>query len=123
MCRGSADYKWGLLGYCAQGEHKRFGVIEDAQGVDVTSEFKAAVAEVEEGAWQRLYRRVEGKLEETVQEWAEVCFVPNQVGCSLRGPMYRFLFDSGATGTIGTAGGVGSTAQDCDVSARAFGIG
>jgi hypothetical protein len=40
-----------LLRYCAEGKSERFGVIEFAIGVDVTAEFKRAVAEVEEGEW------------------------------------------------------------------------
>jgi hypothetical protein len=87
----TAGYEWELLKYCARGENPRFGVIEFAIGVDVTSAFKAAVAQVQEGEWQRLRRKVDGQFVETVQEWAEVCFVPNRIGHSLRGPTYRFL--------------------------------
>ncbi|MBI2859234.1 MAG: hypothetical protein HYX90_09165 [Chloroflexi bacterium] len=49
-----------LLRYCAEGKSERFGVIEFAIGVDVTAEFKRAVAEVAEGEWQPLEREVTG---------------------------------------------------------------
>jgi len=42
--------------------------------VKVTDAFKDAVAAVKE--WSPLCREVKGKLVETDQEYAEVCFVP-----------------------------------------------
>jgi len=80
-----------LLRYCAEGKNKRFGVIEFAIGVDVTAEFKRAVAEVEEGEWQPLEREVDGQKVKTEQEWAEVCFVPNWTAQRKEGPTYRYL--------------------------------
>ncbi len=80
-----------LLRYCAEGKNTRFGVIEFAIGVDVTQEFKKAVAEIPESEWFRLNRKVDGKLEWTNQEYAEVCFVPSWVGQSKKGPVYRYL--------------------------------
>lgn len=80
-----------LLRYCAEGKSKRFGVIEFAIGVDVTVEFKRAVAEVEEGEWQPLEREVDGQKVKTEQEWAEVCFVPNWTAQRKEGPAYRYL--------------------------------
>ncbi len=77
-----------LLRYCAEGRNERFGVIGFAVGVDVTAAFKAAVTEVEEGEWREL-RDAGG--EETGQQYAEVCFVPNALGFSHRGPDYRFV--------------------------------
>ena len=65
-----------LLIYCAEGRNERFGVIEFAVGVDVTAEFKKAVAAVEEKEWHPLEREIEGRKLATGQEWAEVCFVP-----------------------------------------------
>ena len=41
--------------YCAEGGDERFGVIEFAVGVDVTTEFRRAVREQD---WQTLYRKV-----------------------------------------------------------------
>jgi hypothetical protein len=80
-----------LLRYCAEGKSERFGVIEFAIGVDVTAEFKLAVAEVAEGEWQPLEREVAGQRVKTGQEWAEVCFVPNWTAYKKDGPTYRYL--------------------------------
>jgi len=80
-----------LLRYCAEGKSERFGVIEFAVGVDVTAEFKRAVAEVAEGEWQPLEREVDGQRFKTEQEWAEVCFVPNWTAQRKEGPVYRYL--------------------------------
>ena len=80
-----------LLRYCAEGKNERFGVIEFAVGVDVTAEFKRAVAEVAEGEWQPLEREVDGQRVNTGQEWAEVCFVPNWTAQRKEGPTYRYL--------------------------------
>jgi hypothetical protein len=80
-----------LLRYCAEGKSERFGVIEFAVGVDVTAEFKRAVAEVAEGEWQPLEREVDGQSIKTEQEWAEVCFVPNWTAQRKEGPVYRYL--------------------------------
>ena len=80
-----------LLRYCAEGKSKRFGVIEFAIGVDVTAEFKRAVAEVAEGEWQPLEREVDGQKVKTEQEWTEVCFVPNWTAQRKEGPAYRYL--------------------------------
>jgi len=87
----TAAYQRDLLSYCAEGKNKRFGVIEFAIGVDVTPEFKRAVAEVEEGEWHPLEREVDGQRLPTGQEWAEVCFVPNWTANHKDGPNYRFL--------------------------------
>lgn len=88
----TAGYQQELLRYCAEGRHPRFGVIEFAVGVDVTAAFRAAVAEVAPDAWQPLLRGDSaGPDRATGQEWAEVCFVPNWVGCRKDGPEYRFL--------------------------------
>jgi hypothetical protein len=84
----TAGYDHKLLQFCAEG-HSRFGVIEFAIGVDVTAAFKAAVAEVKQ--WHSLYREVDGRLETTGQEWAEVCFVPSWAATKKDGPSYRFL--------------------------------
>jgi hypothetical protein len=87
----TAGYQQKLLQYCAEGKSERFGLIEFAVGVDVTEEFKRAVAEVEEGEWQPLYRLVREEWVRTEQEWAEVCYVPNWVAYRKEGPEYRFL--------------------------------
>ena len=80
----TAGYQQDLLKYCAERKDERFGVIEFVIGVDVTEEFKKAVAEVEETEWYPLGRKVNGKWIDTGQEWAKVCFVPHWVGHSKR---------------------------------------
>jgi len=85
----SAGYQHDLLRYCAEGKNERFGVIEFAIGVKVTDAFKDAVAAVQE--WRPLCREVKGKLVETDQEYAEVCFVPSEMARKKHGPDYRFL--------------------------------
>lgn len=87
----TAGYQHKLLKYCEQGEDQRFGRIEFAIGSDVTPEFKKVVAEVEEADWHPVYKSINGKKEKTGAEWAEVCFVPNAIGHSKKGPAYRYL--------------------------------
>jgi len=87
----TAGYQHNLLRYCATGVNSRFGVIEFAIGCDVMPEFKKAVAEVEESEWKPIYKILNGKRKETGVEWAEVCFVPNAIGHSKKGPEYRYL--------------------------------
>lgn len=87
----SAAYVIELLKYCAEGKNERFGVIEFAVGVDVTEAFGLAVRQIPETAWRRLSRVVDGKMEDTGQEYAEVCFVPSWVGHKKHGPTYRYL--------------------------------
>lgn len=84
----TAGYEHTLLRYCEKGENPRFGRIEFAVGVDVTKEFKKAVAGVEEAEWHPFWK--EGKRE-TGAEWAEVCFVPNAISRSKNDPVYRYL--------------------------------
>ena len=87
----TAGYQHDLLQYCDKEDNKRFGRIEFAIGCDVTQEFRKAVAEVPEKDWTPFYREVNGKLQETQRQWAEVCFVPNKIGHSKKGPAYRYL--------------------------------
>lgn len=87
----TAGYIIELLKYCAEAKSERFGVIEFAVGADMTAPFRAAVREVPETAWDRLFRVVDGKLVDTGQEYAEVCFVPNWTAAKKDGPVYRFL--------------------------------
>ena len=82
MRSDTAGYQWDLLKYCAKGQNERFGVIEFAIGADVRKEFKQAVWEVAEKEWQPIRKKVPGKWEETGQEWAEVCYVPNKGAAS-----------------------------------------
>jgi hypothetical protein len=87
----TAGYEHDLLRYCETGQNKRFGKIGFAVGVDVTKEFKKAVAEVEEKEWKPLWKEIKGKKTKTRIEWAEVCFVPNAIARSKKDPVYRYL--------------------------------
>jgi len=87
----TAGYQHDLLRYCDEKENKRVGRIEFAIGCDVTQEFRKAVAEIPEEGWQSLYREVKGEMQETGRQWAEVCFVPNKIGHSKKGPEYRYI--------------------------------
>jgi len=87
----TAGYQHNLLRYCATGENSRFGVIEFAIGCDVTQEFKKAVAQVEKSEWKPIYKTAYGRKCQTGVEWAEVCYVPNAIGHSKKGPEYRYL--------------------------------
>jgi len=85
----TAGYQHDLMRYCEMGENERFGRIEFAIGCDVTREFKKAVGEVED--WKVLYREENGRRVEMRREFAEVCFVPNAIGHSKKGPEYRYI--------------------------------
>jgi len=87
----TAGYEHALLRYCEEGKNQRFGRIEFAIGVDVTPEFKAAVAEVAVGDWKPIRKQVGDKLVDTGQEWAEVCFVPAAIARKKQGLEYRYL--------------------------------
>jgi hypothetical protein len=81
----TAGYQHDLLKYCEKGENRRFGRIEFAIGADVTREFRKAVAEAEE--WKPVMK--EGKP--TGKEWAEVCFIPNEIAYTKNAPVYRYI--------------------------------
>lgn len=85
----TAGYEWEFLKYCAEGHNKRFGVIDFAVAADVTPAFKTAVAEIEENDWHTLLHPKTG--EPTNQQWAEVCFVPNELARTKKGPHYRYI--------------------------------
>ncbi len=87
----TAGYEHELLRYCEEGNSSRFGRIEFAIGCDVTPEFKKAALEVEESDWEPIWKQVKGELVKTEREWAEVCYVPNAIGHSKKGPVYRYL--------------------------------
>lgn len=77
--------------YCGEGKDPRFGVIDFAIGADATEAFRAAVLATAESEWKPLIRMVDGQPQQTDQEWAEVCFVPNWAGHSRKRADYRFL--------------------------------
>jgi len=87
----TAGYEHELLRYCETGGNKRFGRIEFAIGVDVSKEFKRAVADVEGSEWKPLWKQIDGERIKTNIEWAEVCFVPTAISRSKRDPVYRYL--------------------------------
>jgi hypothetical protein len=87
----TAGYQEELLLYCGEGKDPRFGVIDFAIGADVTEAFRAAVLATAETEWKPLVRMFDGKPQETDQEWAEVCYVPNWAGHSRKRADYRFL--------------------------------
>ena len=57
----------------------------------VATEFRQAVAQLPEAAWQALDRIVDGERYASGQQWAEVGDVPNWAGMSKTAPDYRFL--------------------------------
>ena len=73
------------------GENERFGRIEFAIACKVSQSFKIAAAQVSENEWYPLYKTVNGKRLKTKIEWAEVCFVPNELCYSKNAPEYRYL--------------------------------
>ena len=92
MRSDTAGYQHDLLRYCDEEKNKRWGRIEFTVGCDVTPEFKKAVLEVAEEDWVGLKKRERsGELTESSRQWAEVCFVPNAIGRSKKGPEYRYL--------------------------------
>jgi hypothetical protein len=100
----TAGYQHELLRYCAKGEHERFGRIEFAVGCDVTPEFKKAAMNAEEFDWHTIYKEYEGGRIKTNQEWAEVCFIPNEIAHSKNAPVYRYLAIREAMGSMDLPG-------------------
>lgn len=86
----SAGYQWDVLKYCAEGRDKAH-TIEFAVSADVTPTLKTAVADISEHEWQTLYKKVDGKKVATRQQWADVCYVPNEIARKKHGPQYRFI--------------------------------
>lgn len=87
----SAGYQHDFMGYLAEGKHKRFGVIHFSISVKITESFKKAVWEVEECEWKKLYRMTDDGPVDTGQEYAEVCFVPQELARKKDGPVYRYI--------------------------------
>jgi hypothetical protein len=89
----TASYQSELLRYLEEGRHPRFGRIEFAVGADVTQEFRAAVARLDESAWIPIYDYPEGPQGDPIptgREVAEVVYVPGAYARTKRGE-YRFL--------------------------------
>ena len=87
----TAGYQHDLLSYCDRGEDPRFGRIEFAIGCPVSKPFKRAVEEVGEQDWQPMWIEKDGKKMASRRQWAEVCFVPDEIATSKNGPSYRYL--------------------------------
>lgn len=75
----SAGYQHEVLRYC------RAAGIRFSISADVTAAFKGAVAEVPESEWQPVGRRQRGA------EYAEVPFVPDGAGYSLKDECFRYV--------------------------------
>ena len=97
----TAAYQHDLMRFCADPNKERFGVIEFAIGAKVTESFKRAVSEVEESEWSRLYRKTDKGLVATGQEYAEVCFVPDEMARKKDGPVFRYLAIREVSGAAG----------------------
>lgn len=87
----TAAYEWDLLLYMARGAHPGFGVIDFSVSVDVTREFRAAVAEVGKDDWKPLMRLSTEGPEQTGHEYAEVCYAPGDWSQSKQNPDLRFV--------------------------------
>jgi hypothetical protein len=78
----AAGYSHNLLASCDRGDNPRFGRIEFAISCPVTEAFKKEVRTVPPEEWKRLDHR---------REYAEVCFVPNELAHTKKKPSYRYL--------------------------------
>ena len=87
----TAVYEHRVLRYMAIGESKRFGVIEFAVSCDVSPQFKEVVKGTKDSDWQPIYKEVNGKRVKTGREWAEVCYIPNEIAFSSKDPEYRYI--------------------------------
>lgn len=87
----SAAYQHELLRYCDLGENNRYGRIGFAIGCDITDAFRLAITVDDAIHWNPICKELNGKQIETGQEWAEICFVPNAIGHSKKGPEYRYI--------------------------------
>ncbi|WP_457552153.1 IS1380 family transposase [Desulfobacula sp.] len=83
----TAGYQHDLLKYCEKAENERFGRIEFAIGCNVSKAFKTAVEQIPDSQWHPIYK----DHMETGSEWAEACFVPNELCHSKNAPEYRYL--------------------------------
>jgi hypothetical protein len=87
----TAGYQHDLLKYCEKGANKRFGRIEFAIGCNVSRSFKEAVEQTPDSQWHPIYKKIAGRKIKTRSEWAEVCFVPDELCHSKDAPEYRYL--------------------------------
>ena len=87
----TAGYQHELLKYCDLGHSERFKRIRFAIGNDVTSAFKESILSDGDIEWKPIYKVVKNKKEDSGQQWAEVCFVPKEIGRSKKGREYRYI--------------------------------
>ncbi len=91
MRLATVGYQHELLRYCAEGHNERFGVTKFAIRGNVTPEFKRAVAKVDEAQWHALRCTVKGEVVATGHQYAEVCFVRQELSRKKHGPEYRYV--------------------------------
>jgi hypothetical protein len=87
----TAGYLHKLLKYCECAGNERFGRIEFAVSCPVDKSFKKSVASAPESAWKPLYCKVNGRMEKTGKEWAEIAHVTDGAGTGKDSPIYRYL--------------------------------
>ena len=87
----SAGYRHKLMKYCDLGENERFKRIEFAICCPVNDEFKKEVGKLDESEWNKLYKISGGVVQESDQEWAELCYVPKEISRSKKGREYRYF--------------------------------
>ena len=87
----TAGYQHDLLKYCDMSHNERFGRIRFAIGCDITPAFKKSILLDKNLEWHPIYKIIKGEKKESGQEWAEVCFVPNEIARSKKGREYRYI--------------------------------
>ena len=93
-----AGYNHELLKYldAEEGEagdeiKKRFGCIKFCVSAPITEEFRKAVVCDKDLEWNPLDFKKDGSPSFRGREWAEVCYVPNELARSKKGRQYRYL--------------------------------
>lgn len=87
----TAGYQHEILKYCDEGKNERFGRIRFAIGCDVTPGFKESILRDRDIEWSAINSGAEKEREESYQEWAEICYVPSELGRSKKGREYRYI--------------------------------
>lgn len=70
---------------------KRFGRIKFCVSAPITEQFRAAVLADRDLEWRQLDFKKDGSPDPRCREWAEVCYVPNELAKSKKGREYRYL--------------------------------
>lgn len=89
----SAGYQYESLKYMAEGKNERFGNdIYFAISNDMTPEFKKAVYGDQDALWNPIYKELpDGRKIKSGQEWAEICYVPNELCKKKSSADYRYI--------------------------------